>query len=54
MHQGADLVRTLDVHIGRRRMLQLLAIGQNALAGQFGRHRKRFSVCKNAPMSLMA
>ena len=37
-HQGAHLVRTLDVHVRRRRMLQLLAIGQNALAGQFGRH----------------
>jgi hypothetical protein len=33
MHQDADLVRTLDVNIGRRRMLQPLAIGKNALPG---------------------
>ena len=40
VHHGAQLVRTLDVHIGRRRVLQLLAVGQNALAGQLGRHVK--------------
>ena len=40
VHQGAQLVRTLDVHVGRRRVLQLLTVGQDALTGQFGRHAK--------------
>ena len=34
MHQGTQLVGTVHVHVGHCRMLQLLAVGQNALGCQ--------------------
>ena len=55
MHPGTQLVWTFDVHVRIRRMLQLLTIGENTLAGQLGRHVKALQClqeCTHVPEGL--